>query len=90
MKKPCGLYSIPLHWGNYAKPSAQMIRTLKSCVDIENRYPGKPYGPADIKGSFAGLYKRGLLDIQGRVRERSGKTTWYVTNEGLHYLLSIY
>lgn len=91
MKKPFQLFRVnrvdlpePLN----KKPSKAMIQTLKDCYEMEINYPGKPYGPADIKGSFNGLYQRGLLDIRIS-NDKNSPASWYVTNEGLHFLLSL-
>src|ERR1700709_1340922 len=90
-KKPFQLFRVnrmdipePLN----KKPSKAMIQTLRDCYELEINYPGKPYGPADVKGSFNGLYQRGLLDIK-KSDDKNSTASWFVTNEGLHFLLSL-
>ena len=56
---------------------------------METTYPGKPYGPADISGSFFGLYKRGLIDINVNSENKLKPGSWYVTIKGLHFLLAV-
>lgn len=68
--------------------SPKMIKTLKKCYQLETAYPGKPYGPKDIKESFNGLYKRGLLDIDlSNKKLKTGR--WYITKKGLHFLVHV-
>ena len=83
MKKEVLLYAVPLSLSKLA-PTAVMIVTLKKCVEMERNFPGRPYGPADIAGSFIGLYNRGLLDIKTELNTQS----WFVTHSGFLYLLS--
>lgn len=72
------------------KPTPAMVKTLMKCFELEIHYPGKPYGPRDIRGSFNGLYNRGLIDIKKINNKKSSSyTSWFVTNEGLHCLLSL-
>src|SRR6185436_13822575 len=73
----------------FAMPSRKMIQTLKACLHLETTYEGRPYGPADITGSFSGLYKRGFLDIKIDAENKSKLSSWYVTTKGLHFLLDI-
>ncbi|MEO6456281.1 MAG: hypothetical protein ABIN97_19545 [Ginsengibacter sp.] len=68
--------------------SPTMIETLKKCYQMELAFPGKPYGPKDFKGSFSGLYKRGLLDIDiSNKKLSSGR--WHITTKGLQFLVLI-
>ena len=89
MKNHFELYSTQKAPELFTTPSRRMIKTLKDCLQIETSYPGKPYGPADISGSFFGLYKRGLLDINTNLKIKLKPGTWYVTTKGLLFLLSI-
>ncbi len=89
MKKHFELYSAQKTPEVFSMPSRRMIRTLKDCLQIEYTYPGKPYGPADVKGSLIGLYKRGLLDIDINFEHKLKPGSWYVTTKGLHFLLNI-
>ena len=63
MKQYFQLYSTQKTPEVFTMPSLRMIKTLKRCLEIETSFPGKPYGPVDIRGSFFALYKRGYLDI---------------------------
>lgn len=90
MKRKFELYSAQkILTEAIAAPSEKMIKTLKDCLQMEISYPGKPYGPADIGGSFFGLYKRGFLDIHINSENRLRPGNWYVTTDGLHFLLSL-
>ena len=89
MKKRFELYSTQKPPEVFSMPSRRMIKTLKDCLQLETRYPGKPYGPADISGSFFGLYKRGFLDINTNPENKLKPGSWYVTTKGLHFLLAI-
>ncbi len=89
MKKHFELYSAQKPPEAFTKPSRRMIRTLRDCLLIESESPGKPYGPADVKGSFSGLYKRGLIDININLVNKLKPGNWYVTTKGLLFLLSI-
>ncbi len=88
MKKHFELYSIQKTPEVLVMPSRRMIKTLKECLNFETSYPGKPYGPVDISGSFFGLYKRGLLDIDTNPEKKLKPGSWYVTTKGLHFLLA--
>jgi hypothetical protein len=83
MKKIIPLYVVPLSFSKIA-PTAVMLTTLKKCAEMEQNYPGRPYGPSDIAGSFIGLYNRGLIDVGAELDQRS----WFVTTAGFLYLLS--
>jgi hypothetical protein len=86
MKEQFELYSAEQPVDMYVSPG--MIRTLKECYQMELDFPGKPYGPKDFKGSFSGLYRRGLLDIDMTNKKlRTGK--WYITTKGLQFLVLI-
>ena len=85
MKKHFELYSIQKHPEVFSMPSRKMIKTLKECLKMEINYPGRPYGPGDINGSFSGLYKRGLLDVHVNGKKPG---SWYITTKGFHLLLS--
>ena len=87
MKQYFQLYSIEKA-EVFSIPSLRMIKTLQECLQIETSFPRKPYGPADIKGSFFGLYKRGYLDVHVNSKNKSKPTSWYVTRKGLLFLLS--
>ena len=89
MKNHFELYSAQKAPELFTTCSRRMIKTLKDCLQIETSYPGKPYGPADITGSFFGLYKRGLLDINTNLEIKLKPGTWYVTTKGLLFLLGI-
>ena len=88
MKQYFQLYSTQKTPEVFTMPSLRMIKTLKECLQIETSFPCKPYGPADIKGSFFGLYKRGYLDITINSENKSKPGSWYVTRKGLLFLLS--
>lgn len=86
MKKQFELYTTEPPLDIYASP--RMIDTLKKCYQMELAFPGKPYGPKDFEGSFSGLYKRGLLDVD--MSNKSLKTgRWYITTKGLQFLVLI-
>lgn len=87
MKKDPELFSNELPPDEFSRPTLRMIYTLKECVEMENKYPDKSYGPGDFKGSFLGLYKRGLLGI--RAKNNTPRTSWYVTSQGLNFLVNI-
>ena len=89
MKNHFELYSTQKAPELFTTCSRRMIKTLKDCLQIETSYPGKPHGPVDIGGSFFGLYKRGLLDINTNLEIKLKPGTWYVTTKGLLFLLSI-
>lgn len=89
MKKRFELYSTQKPPEVFTMPSRRMIKTLKDCLQMETSYPGKPYGPGDIIGSFFGLYKRGLLDVNVNPENKLKPGSWYVTTQGLHFLLAI-
>jgi hypothetical protein len=89
MKKHFELYPLQKPSEIFSMPSKRMIQTLKKCLQIESAFPGKPYGPADVRGSFIGLYKRGLLDININPEYKLKPGSWYVTTKGLHFLLKI-
>ena len=89
MKKHFELYPTQKPPEVFTMPSRRMIKTLKDCLQMETRFPGRPYGPADIRGSFFGLYKRGLLDININPENKLKPGSWYVTTKGLHFLLAI-
>src|SRR5688572_13774837 len=89
MKKRFELYPAQKPPEAFTMPTRKMIKTLKECLQIETSYPGKPYGPADVSGSFFGLYKRGLLDISIDPENKLKPGSWYVTTKGLHFLLAI-
>ena len=88
MKQYFQLYSTQKTPEVFTMPSLRMIKTLKRCLEIETSFPGKPYGPVDIKGSFFALYKRGYLDININTKNKSTAGSWYVTIKGLLFLLS--
>ena len=88
MKKHFELYAMQKTPEVLAMPSRKMIKTLKDCLHFETSYPGKPYGPVDVSGSFFGLYKRGLLDIDTNPEKKLKPGSWYVTTKGLHFLLA--
>ena len=71
----------------FSAPSKRMMSTLKDCLQMETNSPGKPYGPADIHGSFFGLYKRGLLDFKSNHENKLKTGSWYITSKGLLLLL---
>ena len=89
MKRHFELYPIQNPSQVFAMPSRKMIKTLKACLQLEIGFPGRPYGSADISGSFFGLYNRGLLDINANHEKNLKPGSWYVTTRGLHFLLSI-
>ena len=89
MKKHFELYSAQKTPEAFTMPTRKMIKTLRECLEIESAYPGKPYGPEDVRGSFFGLYKRGLLDINIDAQNKLKPGSWYVTTKGLHFLLAI-
>ena len=89
MKNHFELYSAQKAPELFTTCSRRLIKTLKDCLQIETSYPGKPYGPADISGSFFGLCKRGLLDINTSLKIKLKPGTWYVTTNGLLFLISI-
>ena len=89
MKKRFELYSIQKTPEVITMPSRRMIKTLRDCLLMETSHPGKPYGPADVRGSFFGLYKRGLLDININPENKLKPGSWYVTTKGLHFLIAI-
>ena len=92
MKKHFELFSVDcadVSLRTSLKPTPAMVKTLMKCFKLEIDYPGKPYGPRDISGSFSGLYNRGLVDIKKiNTKKNNSATSWFITNEGLHYLLS--
>lgn len=91
MKKYFELFSVNnLEMPTISKLTPGMLKTLMKCLELEIYHPGKPYGPRDIKGSFSGLYNRGLLDIRINNKKCNRATSWFVTSEGLHFLLSLY
>ena len=85
MKKRFELYPIQKLPEAFTTPSRKMIKTLKDCLEMEINFPGRPYGPRDISGSFFGLYKRGLLDVYVNAKSPG---SWYITTKGFHFLLS--
>ncbi len=85
MKKHFEPYLIQKPSELFTTPSRKMIKTLKDCLQMETNFPGRPYGPIDIGGSFVGLYKRGLLDININAKKPG---SWYITTRGFHFLLS--
>jgi hypothetical protein len=92
MKKYFELFSVDnleMSLPANSKPTPTMVKTLMKCLELEIYHPGKPYGPRDIKGSFSGLYNRGLVDIKINNKKRNPTTSWFVTSEGLHFLLSL-
>jgi hypothetical protein len=62
-----------------------MIKKLKDCHEKTSQ-KGHPCLEEDLKGSLAGLYKRGLIDT--RMEDINGKKLlcMYVTNAGTDYL----
>jgi hypothetical protein len=85
MKTP-KLYPLPPISDN-TPPTTVMLETLKSCANMEHDFPGKPYGPSDIHGSFTGLYNRGFVDVYTVVGHRDSYC-WRVTSAGFLYLLT--
>ena len=86
MHKQFDLYPTEGPLDIYATP--KMIETLKKCYQMELAFPGKPYGPKDLKESFSGLYRRGLVDIDiSNKKLKTGK--WYITTRGLQFLVSV-
>lgn len=88
-KKHFEIYTIPKPAEVFTTPSPKMIKTLKKCYQMELEYPGKPYGPADFKESFLGLYKRGFLDFHPNEKNKSKPGSWYITTKGLQFLITI-
>lgn len=78
MKNHFQLYSTQKAPEFFTTPSRGMIKILKDCRQIETSYPGKPYGRADISGSLFGLYIRGLLDINAKLKIKLKPGTWYI------------
>src|SRR5215212_9623689 len=89
MKRHFELYPVQTSSQVFAMPSRKMIQTLKACLQFEIANEGRPYGPADIKGSFFGLYKRGLLGINIKAQNKLRPSSWYVTTKGLLFLVSL-
>ena len=88
MKQYFELYSTQKSVEAFSRPSLRMTKTLKECLQMETSFPGKPYGPADFKNSFSGLYRRGYLDVNINFKNKSKPGSWYVTIKGLLFLLS--
>ena len=88
MKQYFELYSTQKASEVFTMPSQRMIKTLRECLQIETDFPGKPYGPADVGGSFFALYKRGYLDMTLNPKDKYKPNTWFVTTKGLLFLLS--
>ncbi len=87
MKRYFELFSVDPIEVPQPKPTPAMVKTLVKCFELEIHHPGKPYGPRDIRGSFNGLYNRGLLDIKISDAKNGSTTSWFITSEGLHFLL---
>ena len=87
MKKYFELFSVNRMQMPRPEPTLAMVKTLMKCFELEIHHPGKPYGPRDIRGSFNGLYNRGLVDIKISNKKNSSATSWFITSDGLHFLL---
>ncbi len=67
--------------------SSSMVVTLIEACAKQNA--GIPFGPGDIKGSFASLITRGLIIKKLATIKNNNESTWQVTAEAIEMLTSM-
>jgi hypothetical protein len=61
--------------------SPLMIKTLKVACEMQRNR--KPFGQAELDGSFMALLKRQLIDCKTSTRNGKERILWFVTKAGI-------